>query len=387
MGYYIRRLERRKLPTAWKLQFVSHCKEHTKGSRALKPKREWDIPKGRWRGLGLYPEMSFVDARAHVQQINIGLRRKKYSERACIAEINRREFAITTTYAFPDVFLNEFEKRYILPDGISKIGKKNQRSNWTAARRVIIAVEVDPSKWLDLVDAFSDFFVDKAWSLSYIKKIIRLANLWGHFYCRKICRSFMPIPYPRGHSRAQILGAYFRRLGNRIRKSAPLTPEALESRRSDLMECHYRWLYLSVWTGLRPREVDQLKNPQLFHIIRSPDGTHVLWVYQSKLVSLPDWERWKPIPLVFDEQKQVREIIMSRNFMRPSRAIVKSRFGINVTSYGGRKGFTDLMLGRNQPLEFIAQWMGHSSIERTWRDYKDRRIYHFRPVLNCNLRE
>lgn len=48
--------------------------------------------------------------------------------------------------------------------------------------------------------------------------------------------------------------------------------------------------------------------------------------------------------------------------------------------YSGRKGFTDLMLSLNQTLENIAMWMGHASIERTWKNYKNKEVVTFNPV-------
>jgi hypothetical protein len=51
-------------------------------------------------------------------------------------------------------------------------------------------------------------------------------------------------------------------------------------------------------------------------------------------------------------------------------------FGKGITLYGGRKGFTDLMLSKNQSLENICVWMGHSTLQRTWTSYKSRRYFH-----------
>lgn len=48
--------------------------------------------------------------------------------------------------------------------------------------------------------------------------------------------------------------------------------------------------------------------------------------------------------------------------------------------YSGRKGFTDLMLSFDQTLENIAAWMGHASIERTWKHYKNKDIVNFVPL-------
>lgn len=43
-----------------------------------------------------------------------------------------------------------------------------------------------------------------------------------------------------------------------------------------------------------------------------------------------------------------------------------------ISLYGGRKGFTDLMLSYGQKIEDISVWMGHTSIEVTWRYYKNK---------------
>jgi integrase len=98
----------------------------------------------------------------------------------------------------------------------------------------------------------------------------------------------------------------------------------------------------------------------------------VLWVYQTKLIALPPIDRWKPVPLIYDEQKFAAKIIEDGLFERPLNKTVRRYFGEGVTLYGGRKGFTDLMLGKGHTLEAISQWMGHSTIGRTWRTYKDR---------------
>src|SRR6202034_68025 len=101
------------------------------------------------------------------------------------------------------------------------------------------------------------------------------------------------------------------------KESEPLLPEKLELTKEKLKTENFNWLYLSVWLGLRPLEVDQLKNPELFRILTDTDNVRILWVYQTKLVSVPHRYRWKLIPLIFDEQKKCLEIIEANNFMRP----------------------------------------------------------------------
>jgi hypothetical protein len=96
-------------------------------------------------------------------------------------------------------------------------------------------------------------------------------------------------------------------------------------------------------------------------------------------VAVPPRYRWKLIPIVFTGQSDVVRIVESGNFKRPLNKTIQSYFGKFTTLYGGRKSFTDLMLGHQQQLENISQWMGHSTIERTWRNYKSRVITHFNP--------
>lgn len=135
----------------------------------------------------------------------------------------------------------------------------------------------------------------------------------------------------------------------------------------------FNWLFISVWLGLRPLEIDNLKDSKMWEVEELPTGTQVLWVFQTKLVALPPIDRWKPIPLIYDEQKFALKMIESKSFERPLMKTVRRYFGRGISLYGGRKGFTDLMLEKGNSLESISQWMGHSTISRTWRTYKDRR--------------
>jgi hypothetical protein len=210
-----------------------------------------------------------------------------------------------------------------------------------------------------------------------MKKILLITNLWGNFLSRRLGQSFMRIPLPRGAEKARLLDAYFEKCGRALRQSEPLTPKKLSNAKSHLKNEQYNWLYLSVWLGLRPQEVDQLKDERLVRLQRDMSGTPILWVYQSKLASVPPRYRWKLIPLVFKEQEKALKIIRSKLFQRPLIKTVKRLFGAHTTLYGERKGFTDLMLSLKQDFIHISQWMGHSSIERTWKNYKSRCITHW----------
>lgn len=108
------------------------------------------------------------------------------------------------------------------------------------------------------------------------------------------------------------------------------------------------------------------------------NGKKVLWLFQTKIVALPYEDRWKPIPILFEEQEFGLRMIEGQNLKRPLVKTVRGYFGQGIDLYGGRKGFVDLMLSRRQELENISVWMGHSTLERTWRSYKQRRKYHLR---------
>ena len=66
----------------------------------------------------------------------------------------------------------------------------------------------------------------------------------------------------------------------------------------------------------------------------------------------------------------------SEHFKRPLRKALRKYFGAGVTLYAGRKGFTDLMLSKKHSIENISVCMGHSSLQRTWRSYKNRKKFH-----------
>ena len=105
-------------------------------------------------------------------------------------------------------------------------------------------------------------------------------------------------------------------------------------------QANFNWLFLSVWPGLRPQEIDNLHEIQLWRVETPIVGRKVFWIYQTKIIALPPEDRWKPM---------------------------RQYFSKDIDLYGGRKGFTDLMLSRGNTIENISIWMGHSTLDRTWR--------------------
>lgn len=250
------------------------------------------------------------------------------------------------------------------------------RGIWKAAQQMIISVGLDPSEWFYSHLAFYDYFYQKQFSVRYAHAILAVANLWGFFYSRKLARPFLAVPRPRGYERQRILDAYYGKTEKSRKASAPLAPELLAATRGRLNLRNFNWLYLSIWLGLRPQEIDNLHDPNLWHVATLSTARKVLSVFQTKLVALPPEDRWKSIPLLFDEQQFALRIIESGTFRRPLVRTIHKYFGPHTTLYGGRKGFCDLMISRGQILENISIWMGHTSLGRTWRSYKSKRLFH-----------
>jgi len=380
MGYYIRKLRWKKSAPQWKVQFLSYKKKDFPDSKAKKPKKEWDIPKERWRTLGFHSLMSIGEANARAKQLNAQEFIKHQEERIRKMELDRNHTLLLHQSVLPSEFVAEFELRFIRSRDSETIQGKRRTSRaqilWQAAEKLIIAVKIDPSEWFYSIHEIYDYFHQKQLSLRYIYAIIKIANLWGFFISRKLARPFLAIPLPRGYEKQRLLEAYYCKKRKARRPSQPLTPEILKQASSRMNRLNFNWLFLSVWFGLRPKEIDNLHHKDLWSTETLPNGRIVLWVYQTKIISLPPEDRWKPIPILFDEQRFALKIIESGKFRRPILRTVHKYFGPNIDLYGGRKGFSDLMLSMGHSFENISIWMGHSTLDRTWRSYKSKKKFH-----------
>ena len=383
MGYYIKPLAGSQKAPFWKVQYVSYRKEHIKDLRnsiAIKPKKTWDIDKDRWQSLGFYKYMTLSEARIRSRQINTQQELKRQEEafelRRKTEKLSQKRF----DSFLPEEFIDEFERRFVKRRELEGVIKRATKSKapyvWKAAQNMIVSVGIEPSDWFYSHHAIYDYFYDKKFSLSYIQAILKFVNLWGFFFCKKTGRPFLPVPNPRGYERQRLAEVYYSKTEKGRRASKPLSSECLASAKDKMKQESFNWLSLTVWFGLRPQEVDNLKDSELWRIEKRADGLSVLWVFQTKIITLPKEERWKPIPILYDEQKFALRIIEAQNFKRPLVKTVHKHLGEGIDLYGGRKAFTDLMLSRGNTLENISVWMGHSTISRTWKNYKSRTEYH-----------
>jgi hypothetical protein len=137
------------------------------------------------------------------------------------------------------------------------------------------------------------------WFTSLVIKLITAAQLEYTWALR--------VPPPRGHERQRIVDAFYEKERRCRKASKPITPELLQSTHGKLNQKNLNWIFLTVWLGLRPKEVDGLKNTDLWRAETLFNGKKVIWVYQTKIIALPPEDRWKPISgleLIFMEAER-----------------------------------------------------------------------------------
>lgn len=344
MGYYVKKLPY--ISRSWKVIFQSR-----KGVR-----REHDIKEAEYLSLGFSPNMSLEEAKERCKTLNS-------SSKMAIIEENRKSIQYRLHYEdlkfsvnLPNLLVDKFTNLHIKTE--------KQRVCWRAVQKCILELNLkNPKEWYMYEPKFYEYFLSRRYSYSYVQKLLTILNKWGRLYCYEIQSYYTNIQLPKGHRKEQLNDSR-----TTTKESLPLTPSLLESKRSNLTIEHYNWLYISMWLGLRPLEVDNL------HKARIDRGTTVvIWLYQTKLLGIPRDKRWKPIPLKYTEQMSILDILNSGNYKRPLNKTLKMVFGGQYTCYAGRKGFTDLMLEKGNNLEAISQWLGHQSIERTWKIYKNKK--------------
>ncbi|MEC9281789.1 MAG: hypothetical protein VX642_03690 [Bdellovibrionota bacterium] len=145
-----------------------------------------------------------------------------------------------------------------------------------------------------------------------------MSNLWGYFVCRKLGRPFLPVPQPRGHEKQRLVENYYKN-GKHVKKPAKgFPPDELYKAKENLPVENFNWLYISLWLGLRPKEIDSLHDKTMWRLEKTHSGQQVISIFQTKIITVPPEDRWKPIPIQFDEQKVALKIIKSGKFKRPN---------------------------------------------------------------------
>lgn len=322
--------------------------------------------------LGFSEEFSLELARERAKQLNAVT---KVDRGEAAARRVTKDRLVKSAY-MPDEIANEFEKKLLTDSFASPKAESKLKSRWKATKKLIIQLRISPESAYQKETEIHKWLVAQKFSPDYSYRIIGILNR----YCQHVCSNhklyFEPVKVPSGVAKEKLMEAYEDK-DSYFGPAGPLTPGMLEAGRGSLPKGNYEWLFVSVWFGLRPEEVDNLiKKPQ-FHRLEQQEKGVILWVYQTKLVGIPRKDRWKPIPLIYEEQRIAMAYITESAIKRPILKTLARVFKERVRLYSGRKGFTDLMLSKGRALEDISQWMGHLTIDRTWRSYKNRKIVNF----------
>jgi hypothetical protein len=338
------------------------------------------IPLKAWRAMGFSEDMTIEQARSRCAQLNGQGAVAREKTRKAAARVAKSE--LLQSAFLPVHYAEAFEKLIAGRRTASDRHKKKMASHWKKLQLLISDLAVDPSKYADHAETIYDWFAEREISLEYTLKLIGLLNRWGLMCSKDEGKFFEQVPMPRGKDRELIADAYYDSETFRG-ESNPLTPKVLEAKRSTLIESQYRWLFISVWFGLRPQEISALtsENDKLWKIQHHADlGCDVLYVYQPKLTAVERSKRWKKIPAFAPQQIKALEYIKEGDLKAPLYKTMDSAFGVpRITLYGGRKGFEGLMTSLGQDLRDISMWMGHQTIERTWTKYRDREAVKFTP--------
>ena len=342
------------------------------------------------RDLGFRNEMSVDEAKAHCTQLNKerSLRREKIRKSAKRVT----ELKTINETLFPQERVAEFQELLSEENFGSDIHLKKLNSHFNFIQNLCNDLRIMPDEYRESAKKIYKYFIKKKVSPNYAGRLISLLNRWGKFVSKINGTFFEEVLVPRGRERSAIADAQQTKSGKDTElgvrtESRPLTPEILNNAKDKLKTEQYNWLYLSVWLGLRPEEVELLKDSKRFKIEYYPKKkVQVLHVYQSKLQSISADKRWKFIPIIFSEQQVCLDIIQSGNFKKPIYKIMRKYIGNGISLYGGRKGFVDLMLSRDQKLEDISMWLGHKDISTTWAHYKDKNEINYTQTPETHLK-
>jgi hypothetical protein len=369
-SYYVRVRK-----TGWYVWY----QHYVDGKRVQEP-----VVKTAYHELGFRVEMSVDQAKERCVQLN--KERALTKEKVRLAAKRVESLKSLDDVLFPEAYITEFEALLSEENFGSDEHLRKLRSHFLFVQRMCMTLRISPFEYKDNARRIYKYFIKEQVSVNYSSRLIKLLNRWGQFYCRKAGKYYGEVKQPGGRERSAIADAQAEKTGVNTERgvrteSLPLAPAQLKAAKDKLTVDYYNWLQLSVWFGLRPEEVDGLKDPKRFKIgFHQATGVHFLEIYQTKLQSVASDKRWKKVPVIFEQQTACLEIIKEGSYSRPTYLAMRKAFGAGTTLYGGRKGFVDLMLSLGQNLENVSIWLGHKDISTTWEHYKDRDTLSFTPV-------
>jgi hypothetical protein len=338
------------------------------------------VPQAAWLALGFTVTMTFEEARTRVQQMN--LERREDREVARASAVRALRLVTTEERLLPQAYVDEFAKVALNYDSLDETAKIKATSTWKYVAAMIKEVNIRPQDYAERADAIFGYIARKRTSVEYTKAILKVLNQWGRFLAKRQGFFYDPVTFKAGPLRNRVAERY-EEGPTFVGKSDPLAPAALAAKREKFPPAQYRWLELTVWFGLRPKEADSLRKPnknRWFISMHEDSETPILNVFQTKLVYNRREDRWKAIPCFTKEQRRlVRELQDGEPIQRPTYKRMHTVFDSGrITLYGGRQGFEELMRGLGQDFYDISSWMGHQTVDTTWAKYRNRKRVSFK---------
>jgi len=332
------------------------------------------IPVHNYASYGLHHNMSFAEAKSACSKFNKNRMTEKRKQiiknKNLIVSKKKKELYV------PEIYVIGFEKEIDDIYFLNEPRLKQIKKHWNIVVKIISNINISPSEYYNERNKFYFYYNQKKWSPAYIKELTSLINRFGEYCCRQDKLFFKELPQLSNVMKEKLNEAREEQGGFRTVSEA-LTVKMLIDKKHQFetegLQLQYNFMFIALWFGLRPKELDSLKDTKNYKIeYDNHNKVNVLHVYQSKLTSLQKAKRWKPIPIMFKEQEEALELIKACNFKRPLVKTLKRIFEDNIDTYSGRKGFTDLMLSKGVGLENISIFLGHSDISMTWKHYKNR---------------
>ncbi len=373
MGYQINCTKKRRDGSfGWELKWQKDLGSGKREQRHVSKKST------EFRELGFQIELTLEEARARAKQLSAERQLQLHTERIGRLEKKLKQNSLIRSAFLPKELVKEFEATIL-------VDKRFRRSHWETAKKIVGAIDVHPSKWYARPAVLYTQFTKRGFSPDYSNRLLRLLNAWGWFLCDSTNRAWKDVPRPRGFELQLIKRAYLKKTpGGRVAK--PLTPEVIHAAKDRLEEPNFNWLYVSIWFGLRPREINNLltDDENLWWIDTSDQRFTILNVYQQKLQEegISESRCWKAIPALLPEQKKAIEIILSKNFRKPSPKVLRKHLPTGIKPYSGRKNFNIMLRQLGYDQECRQKWMGHLSMQTAMEHYDDPRIVTYRPPVD-----
>lgn len=356
------------------------------GEKWLVCQAEWNSDAGSFKekvltptvlqDLGFTVGMNVEQAKEHAKKLNaLNADERKLTKQKVSASANVHRARLVERSIVPASLQIEFNEYIKLNWYGNDYNLEKRRQHWTLVQKMLTDLKLQPHEFSKRQREIYKWFERKRFSKSYVQKLIKVLNVWGEFYSDKKQTFFKKVPLPKGVALESLVKAS----DATGEGASALTTDMLKRLERVLPEGQFEFMRATLWLGLRPSELELILTDKTKMKVEMQGRVPVMSVYQPKLSGMPENQRWKYIPCFHKQMilalKDIENGIPKKPLVKTLRKALPKE--LNVGLYSGRKGFTDLMLSLGQSLENVASWLGHASIERTWRHYKNKKSVAF----------